>query len=128
MLSETTRRELSKTLRKKKEEIIFRSTSEMKKRISAENRQTMGAGLEEGDCAFSCHSDYLHFRNLESQRAVILQIDMALDKIRDGDYGICEECGREIGVKRLKVLPFARYCRDCQETSEELNGVRRQDD
>jgi DnaK suppressor protein len=127
MLTETNRKEFSKRLRQKKEEIICRSTSEMKKRISADNRQTMGAGLEEGDCAFSCHSDYLHFRNLESQRAVILQIDMALDKIRDGNFGICEECGGEIEEKRLKVVPFARYCRDCQETSEEVHKVRRQE-
>ncbi len=127
MLTETNRKEFSKRLRQKKEEIICRSTSEMIKRISADNRQTMGAGLEEGDCAFSCHSDYLHFRNLESQRAVILQIDMALDKIRDGNFGICEECGGEIEEKRLKVVPFARYCRDCQETSEEVHKVRRQE-
>lgn len=120
MLTETNRREFSKRLRQKKEEIISRSTSEMKKRISAENRQTMGAGMEEGDCAFSCHSDYLHFRNLDSQRAVIQQIDLALDKMREGSYGICEDCGGEIGERRLKVLPFARFCRECQETFEEV--------
>ena len=120
MLTETNRREFSKKLRKKKEEIICRSTSEMKKRISAENRQTMGAGLEEGDCAFSCHSDYLHFRNLDLQSALIQQIDTALDKIREGSFGICEECGDEIDERRLKVLPFARFCRDCQETFESV--------
>ena len=120
MLSETTRREFSRRLRQKKEEIINRSTNEMKKRISAENRQNMGAGLEEGDCAFSCHSDYLHFRNMDSQLAIMLQIDIALDKIREGSYGICEECCGEIGERRLSVVPFARYCRDCQETIEEI--------
>lgn len=120
MLTETIRREFSRRLRQKKEEIIQRSTSEMRKRISAENRQTIGAGLEEGDCAFSCHSDYLHFRNLDAQRAVIMQIDMALDKIREGSYGICEDCGSEIGEKRLRIVPFARYCRDCQESIEDV--------
>ncbi len=120
MLTDTNRREFSKRLHQKKQEIICRSTSEMKKRISTENRQTMGAGMEEGDCAFSCHSDYLHFRNLDAQRAVIQQIDLALDKIREGKYGICEECGDEIDERRLKVLPFVRFCRDCQETIEEV--------
>ncbi len=118
MLTETVRREFTKRLCEKKDEIICRSKSEMKKRISAENRQTMGAGLEEGDCAFSCHSDYLHFRNLDSQRAIIQQIDIALEKIREGCYGICEECSGEIDEKRLKILPFARFCRDCQESYE----------
>ena len=80
----------------------------------------MGAGLEEGDCAFSCHSDYLHFRNLDLQRAVIQQIDMALDKIREGSFGVCEGCGEEIDERRLKVLPFARFCRECQESFEAM--------
>ncbi len=120
MLTKCVNTEFAKRLRQKKEEIICRSTCEIKKRVSAENRQTMGAGLEEGDCAFSCHSDYLHFRNLDSQRAIVQQIDIALDKIKDGSYGICEECAEEIGEERLKVLPFARFCRDCQETIEEV--------
>ena len=119
MFTETVRREFAKRLYEKKDEIICRSKSEMKKRMSAENRQTMGAGHEEGDCAFSCHSDYIHFRNLDDQRAVIQQIDMALDKIREGSYGICDECCGEIDERRLKVLPFALFCRDCQETFEE---------
>ncbi|HMK56048.1 MAG TPA: TraR/DksA family transcriptional regulator [Dissulfurispiraceae bacterium] len=118
MFTEMNRREFSERLRQKKEEIILRSSIEMKKRISAENRQTLGAGLEEGDCAFSCHSDYIHFRNLDSQRAVIRQIDMALDKLCEGSFGVCEECGAEIGERRLKIVPFARFCRDCQETFE----------
>jgi DnaK suppressor protein len=88
--------------------------------MSAENRQTTGAGLEEGDCAFSCHSDYLHFRNLDSQRAMIQRIDIALDEIREGSYGKCEECTGEIDEKRLKALPFARFCRDCQKSFEEV--------
>jgi DnaK suppressor protein len=118
MLTKTILTEFAKRLHEKKKEIICCSTKEMKKRMVAENRQTMGAGLEEGDCAFSCHSDYLHFRNLDSQRATIHQIDIALDKLSEDSYGICEECSGEIDEKRLRVLPFARFCRDCQETFE----------
>ena len=118
MLTKAIRKEFVKKLYEKKDEIICLSKNEMKKRMSAENRQTIGAGLEEGDCAFSCHSDYLHFRNLDSQRVVMKQIDIALDKIRNGSYGICEECSAEIDEKRLKILPFAAHCRDCQELME----------
>jgi DnaK suppressor protein len=119
MLTKSIRSEVAKRLNEKKKEIIYRSKTEMKKRMSGENRQTIGAGLEEGDCAFSCHSDYLHFRNLDSQRAVMQQIDNALDKISIGSYGICEECLAEIDEKRLKILPFATHCKDCQELLEE---------
>ncbi|MEI6125360.1 MAG: TraR/DksA family transcriptional regulator, partial [Pseudomonadota bacterium] len=45
----------------------------------------------------------------------------ALEKLEDGSYGICEECGEEINKKRLKVLPFAKYCVNCQSDIEKRN-------
>ena len=47
-----------------------------------------------------------------------VQVDAALDKIRQNSYGLCEKCGEEIGEKRLEALPFARYCIACQEEEE----------
>ena len=41
-------------------------------------------------------------------------INLALDKIKKGKYGICERCGRKIPVGRLKVYPEARYCLKCK--------------
>ena len=41
-------------------------------------------------------------------------INLALEKIKKGKYGKCEECGKEIDDKRLKVLPAARLCMKCQ--------------
>jgi RNA polymerase-binding protein DksA len=42
-------------------------------------------------------------------------IEHALEKIDQDSFGNCERCGREIPVGRLEVLPFARYCVECQE-------------
>lgn len=47
----------------------------------------------------------------------IADIDRALTKIDDGTYGICDECGEEIGVDRLKALPAAARCVDCARRS-----------
>ena len=41
-------------------------------------------------------------------------IDLALEKIKKGKYGICEECGKEIPEERLKVSPEARLCLKCK--------------
>uniref|UniRef100_A0A7C4U6Y7 Zinc finger DksA/TraR C4-type domain-containing protein n=1 Tax=candidate division WOR-3 bacterium TaxID=2052148 RepID=A0A7C4U6Y7_UNCW3 len=46
-------------------------------------------------------------------------VEYALIKIRDKTYGICENCGGEISVKRLKALPFTRYCLKCAEILRE---------
>lgn len=48
----------------------------------------------------------------------LTQIDVALLKIDQGTFGVCEECDEEIPVKRLRVRPDAAYCLICQETAE----------
>jgi len=53
-------------------------------------------------------------------------INEALEKIREGSYGICEECGDKIGPGRLKVMPLAKYCVSCQSKLEkEINMLRK---
>ena len=50
------------------------------------------------------------------------QIEAALRKIEKGIYGRCELCRQPIPKKRIKALPFARYCVHCQTTSESHHG------
>ncbi len=55
---------------------------------------------------------------MEQQRKELAEIELALDKIRDGSYGICEMCEDEINVERLRVKNFARFCIACREITE----------
>jgi DnaK suppressor protein len=41
-------------------------------------------------------------------------IDSALEKIKDGKYGLCEKCGKEIPIERLNVSPESKLCLDCE--------------
>jgi DnaK suppressor protein len=50
----------------------------------------------------------------DREREKLRNIDEALLKIVEGEYGICEECEEDIPVGRLKVVPFARYCVKCK--------------
>jgi DnaK suppressor protein len=45
-------------------------------------------------------------------------IEDALTRIRQGRFGICEECGRPISEARLEVVPWTRLCRDCKEQQD----------
>ncbi len=58
-------------------------------------------------------------------RAKLKAIDVALERIEDGTYGICEECEKKIRLERLKVMPFARYCVNCQSKMEKEDSLRR---
>ena len=45
-------------------------------------------------------------------------IEDALARLAEGQYGFCQECDEFIGVPRLRALPFAQRCRDCQDEAE----------
>jgi RNA polymerase-binding protein DksA len=60
----------------------------------------------------------------EGLRAEISRIETALDRLDEGDYGICESCGREIPRARLEALPDARRCLKCEmKTESESNQI-----
>ena len=54
-----------------------------------------------------------------NNRANLAKVEDALDRILANRYGVCERCGNEISMKRLNVLPFARYCISCQQKLED---------
>ena len=54
----------------------------------------------------------------DRERKLIVKIDKALQRITDGEFGICEECGEEIGVERLKVRPVTTLCIACKQEQE----------
>jgi DnaK suppressor protein len=56
----------------------------------------------------------------ERERGLLSKINTALEKIEDGEYGECENCGEEIGLKRLEARPVARLCIDCKSEQEKL--------
>ncbi len=61
----------------------------------------------------------------DRERKLIKKIDEALAKIDDGSFGICEECGEEIGEERLKVRPVATLCITCKEEEERREKMKR---
>ena len=61
----------------------------------------------------------------ERGKEEIEEIELAIDKIESGSYGNCELCGKSIPIKRLKVLPAARLCRNCAQKYEEAQKLRK---
>jgi len=71
-----------------------------------------GAGLEKAADEVEEYSTLLPIEyNLELK---LKNIDLALEKIKKGKYGVCEKCGQEIDEKRLKIYPEARFCLKCK--------------
>ena len=55
-------------------------------------------------------------------RYKLLQIEDAIKRMEEDEYGYCEECGDAIGAKRLMVVPFTRMCIHCQQEQERVTG------
>lgn len=60
----------------------------------------------------------LELRTRDRERKLMAKIDESLIRIDSGDYGICEECGIDIGIERLKARPTAEMCIDCKTLQE----------
>jgi len=68
-------------------------------------------------------SELLHLLS-DSKRQEILQIDEALDRLQEGRYGQCLGCGEPIGIQRLELRPYTRFCVSCKETLEHGDELR----
>jgi DnaK suppressor protein len=60
----------------------------------------------------------IELRNRDRERKLIKKIDETLGRIESGDYGFCDKCGVEIGIKRLEARPTATLCIDCKTLDE----------
>ena len=62
----------------------------------------------------------------DRERKLIKKIKKALERIDEGTYGVCEECGEDIGFKRLEARPVTTLCIECkskQEKEEKARGL-----
>lgn len=59
----------------------------------------------------------------DRERMLLKKIDETIDRIDNGPYGICEECGNEIGIKRLEARPVTTYCIECKTRQEEEERI-----
>jgi len=60
----------------------------------------------------------LELRTRDRERKLIKKIDKTIDRIEDNDYGFCDSCGVEIGIRRLEARPTATLCIDCKTLAE----------
>jgi len=102
-----------------------RKTQILKNITSVKNEIEQLHGLElndEGDHASVSNENLVDNAIGSQQQLELMEIETALAKINNGQYGICEMCEEEIGFQRLKVKPHAKYCIDCREIAEKNNS------
>ena len=91
---------------------------------------TWGGKLNEVlDAVESAEADIqeeIEFALVQMKSETLNKINDALARLEQGDYGDCYDCGEEIAEKRLRALPFAVRCKDCEEAREAVQQRERQ--
>jgi DnaK suppressor protein len=98
-----------------RKEQILKNLSGSKEEMSELQSQELS---DEGDYAAANSDSLVEGAIISQQQKELQEIESALQKIENGEYGICEMCEEPIGFQRLKVKPHAVYCIDCRETVE----------
>ncbi|MBX7148224.1 RNA polymerase-binding protein DksA [bacterium] len=75
---------------------------------------------DEVDLASSEADQSMNMRLRDRERVLLKKIEKALKKIEAGEYGTCESCGEDIGVKRLEARPVTDLCIKCKEEEEQV--------
>lgn len=70
------------------------------------------------DKASNAYTKELLFSQSTNDRFILQLIEEALERIENGEYGLCVHCNKEIQPKRLEAVPWARHCITCQDLQE----------
>ena len=71
------------------------------------------------DRAASSYTKEFLFHQSNNDRQLLQMVEKALSRIREGSFGECISCGKEINAKRLEAVPWTRHCIECQEKAEQ---------
>jgi len=100
--------------------------AERRREIQAEVQGKMRGVREEVESAEADIQEDLEFALVQMKSETLNKINDALARLEQGDYGNCYDCGEEIAEKRLRALPFAVRCKDCEEVKENAEQRERQ--
>jgi DnaK suppressor protein len=83
-----------------------------------------GEVRDTGDEGEAMLQDAVRFSLISMKTGIAIRIDRALERLAEGSYGTCDDCGEDIVESRLRAMPFAERCRQCEELREDVERQR----
>lgn len=109
---------LKNMLIKTREETMKRIYQEMAERKDELSEDRNQAPLDLGDLSSLDFQQSMENTLLSRETEFLNRLDKALERLKQGSYGICQVCHKEISLVRLQAMPFAENCINCQSTRE----------
>ena len=118
---------LKKLLLKKRNEVVEGLEARMGRRLVPEAGQKIDSAMDSADLSSQDMDQGIDYSLLEMKYEQYKDIADAFRKLQNNTYGLCEECGEEIDIKRLEVNPLARYCIACKTRKEEIERIQKEE-
>jgi len=118
--------ELKKILEDRRREMMSQVQERMRDvRTEGASGSVQGV-LDAAESSEADIQDEIEFALIQMKAETLNKIDEALRRLEEGTYGYCFECGDEVSERRLRALPFAVRCKDCEEAREVAQQRERQ--
>jgi DnaK suppressor protein len=114
--------ELQRMLIEMRDETVGKIEQEMGTKVDKDPRLSSLSTMDIGDLSQLDFDENIDYTLLQMHIERLREIEDALDRLADGSYGVCENCGEAIPSERLKVLPFTTFCVRCQEQQERMGA------
>ncbi len=118
---------LKRILLKKRNEVVEGLEAQMGRRLTRETGQKIDSAMDSADMSSQDMDQGIDSSLLEMKYEQYKDIADAFRKLQNKTFGLCEECGEEIDIKRLQVNPLARYCISCKTKKEEIERIQKEE-
>jgi DnaK suppressor protein len=110
--------ELKQMLESRRREILNEVQGKIRDARTEGNWTKLNEVLDAGESSEADIQEDIEFALIQMKAETLNKINEALSRLEEGAYGNCFECGEEISQQRLRALPFAVRCKDCEEARE----------
>jgi DnaK suppressor protein len=117
--------ELKRILEERRREIMDQVQGKIRD-VRSEGANNPNSGvLDAAETSEADIQDDIEFALIQMKSETLNKIEEALHRLEEGTFGYCFECGEEISERRLRALPFAVRCKDCEEARENVQQRER---
>ena len=110
--------DLKRMLDERRKEIMSEVQGRIRDQREADAWGKVHEVLDAGESSEADIQEDIEFALIQMKAETLTKINDALHRLDEGSYGYCADCGGEISDKRLRALPFAVRCKDCEEGRE----------
>jgi DnaK suppressor protein len=118
---------LKSILLKKRNEVVEGIESRIGRKLTTEAGQKVDSAMDSADMSSHDVEQGMDYSLLEMKYEQYKDIADAFRKLENVSFGLCEECGAEIDIKRLEVNPLARFCIACKTRKENLEKIQKEE-